>query len=290
MSQVTDVIALVFDFDDTLVPDSTTKLLRHYGIDTEEFWGTSAKQLIHQGYDPPAAYLKLLLDNVGPGKPLGELTNEGLRQFGTTLDGDFHEGLPDFFEEIRSTTASKFKNIDVEFYIVSGGLQAILDGSEIVRKYFSAVYGCQLAGDTEEGTLKYIKRSITFTEKTRYLFEINKGIPPEASRENPYLVNEAVAEKDRRVPFTNFIYVGDGQTDIPCFSLVQKMNGTAFGVFDPSKEAKAKQALEAFLKPGRVVSMHAPKYTPDSELGAMLRAAVATRCSAIQLQRRTAFA
>jgi hypothetical protein len=67
------------------------------------------------------------------------------------------------------------------------------------------------------------------------------------------------------------------------------MNGTAFGVFDPSKETKAEQALEEFLKPGRVVSMHAPKYSSQSELGAMLRAAVATRCSAIQIQRRTAF-
>jgi hypothetical protein len=183
---------------------------------------------------------------------------------------------------------AKFKNIEVEFYIVSGGLQAILDGSEIVRKYFTAAYGCQLGGDTEDGVLKYIKRSITFTEKTRYLFEINKGVDSEASRSNPYLVNLAVPESSRRIPFANFIYVGDGMTDIPCFSLVQKMGGIAFGIFDPLNEGKAKQALEEFLKPGRVVSVHAPKYGPDNELGSMLRAAVVTRCAAIQLQRNTA--
>lgn len=289
MSQVTDIIALIFDFDETLVPDSTTKLLVQHGIDPNDFWGKRAKSLIQEGYDPPTAYLRLLLDNIGQGKRLGLLTNEKLRQFGSTLDKEFHTGLPEFFDEVRTTVKKNFRDIEVEFYIVSGGLQAILDGSQVVRKYFSAAYGCQLGGDTEDGVLKYIKRSITFTEKTRYLFEINKGIDPSDSRSNPYLVNQAVAERNRRIPFTNVIYVGDGMTDIPCFSLVQKMGGTAFGIFDPSKEGKAKQALEEFLKPGRVVSVHAPKYGPDSELGAMLRAAVATRCAAIQLQRRTAF-
>ena len=85
------------------------------------------------------------------------------------------------------------------------------------------------------------------------------------------------------------IYVGDGVTDIPCFSLLQKFKGLAFGVFDPAKKDKAKQALEEFLQPRRVTSMHAPRFTPDSELGAMLRTAIANRCLAIQLQRKAAF-
>jgi hypothetical protein len=55
-----------------------------------------------------------------------------------------------------------------------------------------------------------------------------------------------------------------------------------------SNKDKAKQALEEFLQPNRVVSMHAPKFTPDSELGAMLRTAIANRCLAIQLQRKAA--
>jgi FMN phosphatase YigB (HAD superfamily) len=79
MSQITDIVAVVFDFDDTLVPDSTTKLLQDHGIDTAHFWGVEAKELIAQGYDPPAACLKLLLDNIGPDKPLGNLTNQRLR-------------------------------------------------------------------------------------------------------------------------------------------------------------------------------------------------------------------
>lgn len=87
-----------------------------------------------------------------------------------------------------------------------------------------------------QGPLKYIKRCITFTEKTRYLFEINKRIDPNESKSNPYLMNISFPDAQRRIPFANMIYVGDGITDIPCFSMVQKFKGLAFGVFVPAKK------------------------------------------------------
>src|SRR5215472_14077162 len=108
MSQVTDIVAVIFDFDDTLLPDSTTMLLKAHGIDTDDFWGKQARELIQQGYDPPTAYLNLMLKNVGDGKSLGPLTNQDLINFGGTLDGTFHEGLPQFFEDIRFDVRSRF--------------------------------------------------------------------------------------------------------------------------------------------------------------------------------------
>jgi phosphoserine phosphatase len=52
-----NVIALIFDFDDTLTPDSTNKLLHKYGIDTKEFWEVSVKKLVDDEWDPTLAYL-----------------------------------------------------------------------------------------------------------------------------------------------------------------------------------------------------------------------------------------
>ena len=101
MSQVTDIVAVIFDFDDTLLPDSTTMLLKSHGIDTDDFLGKQARELILQGYDPPAAYLNLMLKNVGEGKPLGLLTNQRLIDFGSSLDSSFHQGLPQFFDDTR---------------------------------------------------------------------------------------------------------------------------------------------------------------------------------------------
>ena len=39
------------------------------------------------------------------------------------------------------------------------------------------------------------------------------------------------------------IYIGDGLTDVPCFSLLEKNGGLAFGVFKPGQES-AKQAFQ----------------------------------------------
>jgi hypothetical protein len=286
MSQVTvtEIIALVFDFDDTLMPDSTSKLLRAYSIKPEDFWPRS-NELLEQGYDQSSAYLKLLLDNVRDGRPLGKLTNDDLMRFGGTLDGDFFPGLPGFFEDIRAQVSSRFRNIDVEFYIISGGLQAIMQGNGIVRKYFSAAYGCQLGEDPGTKVVNHIKRGITFTEKTRYLFEINKGIKQADSEVNPFLVNKDVKHEDRRIPVKNMVYVGDGLTDIPCFSTVKVFGGQAFGVFDPTNPEKTKRALLEFLVPRRVVGMYRPRYGDTDELGALLRMWVINRAAEIQIER-----
>lgn len=279
-------LAVVFDFDDTLVPDSTTQFLRSKGIDTEKFWGEQARDLIKKGYDPAMAFLRLFLDNVGPTKPLGTLKNSDLRAFGKRLDSTFYPGIPGLFRDLRKIAAHP--NISIDFYIISGGLRDMMEGSTVVAKNFKAVYGCQLEEDAASGYLAHIMRCVTFTEKTRYLFEINKGLSQSDANSNPYLVNKPIEEKARDVPIGNIIYVGDGLTDIPCFSVVQKNGGMAFGVFDPSTERSAKKALIEFLKPKRVTSTHAPRYRKTDELGALLRAAVATRCTDIALAEKQA--
>lgn len=280
------VLAMVFDFDDTLAPDSTTKLLALAGIDTDRFWNVDAKRLVAKGYDSPHAYLRLLLDEIGPGRRLGTLKEADLRALGATLDDAFYPGLPDIFDHLRASVA-QYRDISVEFYITSGGLQQVIEGSAIVGKYFSGVYGC-LLGEAEDGVLRYIKRCVTFTEKTRFLFEINKGLVASDTLANPFLVNKDLPQEDRRVPFKNIIYVGDGLTDIPCFSLVKLMGGVPFGVFQPGEESSAKKAFLEFLRPARVVSMHGPRYGKTDELGSMLRTAVETRCASIEIERSQA--
>ena len=160
-----------------------------------------------------------------------------------------------------------------------------MEGSGVVRKYFSAAYGCQLGEDPETKIVNHIKRSITFTEKTRYLFEINKGIKQRDSERNPFLVNKDVPQDKRRIPFKNIVYVGDGLTDIPCFSTVKQLGGQAFGLFDPTNAEKTRRALLEFLVPRRVVGMYRPRYGDTDELGALLRMWVFNRATEIQIER-----
>lgn len=269
-------IAVIFDFDDTLMPDSTTELIKVHGIDPDEFWGTTVKDLLLTGYEPALAYLNRILDNTGKDRPLGLMTNGKLRDFGKTLSNNFYPGVPTLFKELREIAAAVSKDINIEFYIVSGGLQDMLAEIPLLKKNFSAIYGCQFGEHPRTGVIHQIKKCVTFTEKTRYIFEINKGISPLAVEENKYAVNKDVPVAKRRIPFKNMIYVGDGLTDIPCFSLVKRMGGMAFGIFNPLEQRSAKRALLEFLSTDRVISMHAPRYRKSDELGALLRAAVST--------------
>jgi len=284
---VQDIIAIIFDFDDTLLPDSTSLFLESHGIDVVRFWKEEAKSLLDDGYDPTLAYLNLILDYTSPGKELVNLKVQDLRAFGASLDDKFFPGVHTLAQDLGNLVREVSRDIAVELYIISGGLQDVIEGSDFVKKTFTGVYGCTFGTD-EDGILRRIKRAVTFTEKTRYIFEINKGITPAATANNQYLVNKFVKEEDRRIPFKNMIYLGDGLTDIPCFSLLKKTGGTTFGIFKPSDKASAKRAFLEFLKTDRVVSTHSAKFEGHDDLGALLRTAVTTTASRIRLSREQA--
>lgn len=279
MSAPQNVIAVVFDFDDTLTDDSTTQLLQSAGIDAADFWKNRAASLLKSGWDPTLAYLKLILDEVGDGKPLGRLTNAKLREFGASLK--IYPGIASLFKDLQSIAeAHPLSNPAVEFYVVSGGLEEIIRGSKIA-KHLHGIWGNCFVEN--EGRIAHVKNVVTFTEKTKHLFEINKGIVAK-SRIEHYAVNQQVAPSARRVPFKNMIYVGDGLTDVPCFSLVQHFGGTGFGVFDPKKEGSPKKAYETLVTTRRTISTHSPHYRKTDDLGAIIRAAVAQICGRLDLE------
>ena len=58
------VLAVVFDFDETLVPDSTSKPLQSRGVDPHELWTNHVRRRLEQGFDPTLAYHGLILDCV----------------------------------------------------------------------------------------------------------------------------------------------------------------------------------------------------------------------------------
>ncbi len=281
MSAPQNVVAVIFDFDDTLTDDSTTQLLASRGIDPARFWGVTMKERVDSGWDPALAYLNYIVENVGTDRQFGSLTNQDLKDFGKGLK--FYNGLPGLFRDLREIASEhRISNPVVEFYVISGGLEDVIRGSSIA-KHLDGIWGCQF--HEEGGQIRAVKNVISFTEKTRFIFEINKGL---RSRNKPYAVNEGMDESSRRVPFRHMIYVGDGLTDVPCFSLIQRFGGKAFGVFDPKKVGSPRKAFEKLLTPHRVSSLNAPKYRKTDDLGALLRMAVSSICSEIDMATRTA--
>ena len=139
MSAPQNIIALIFDFDDTLTDDSTSRLLEEYKIDADDFWNRQVKKRVDDEWDPTLAYLDLILENIGDDRPLGNLRNEDLRKLGAKLE--FYKGLPELFGSLKKDVAEhRISNPSIEFYIISGGLEEIIRGSSIAG-YFHGIWG-----------------------------------------------------------------------------------------------------------------------------------------------------
>ena len=273
----TEKIAVIFDFDDTLAPDSVTQLVEERNVESERFWKDKFTQRVRSGFDPTIATLSLLTDEAALDGSFDGLTKSELRSVGESLDQDIFEGVNGLLNDFDDI-AEAYDGVTVNPYIISEGLHEAINGTTLVDE-FEAVYASELSAD-EEGSITGIKRAISFTDKTRYLFEINKGISRTESEENPYRVNKRTSRNAPTVPFENIIYVGDGLTDIPCFSLVQDRNGRAFGVYDPENPSIKQEAVSGIGSPQRTLgSSNKPGYTSDDRLGSILRLTVEGMCA-----------
>ncbi|CFP69124.1 Uncharacterised protein [Bordetella pertussis] len=256
---MSDVIALVFDFDDTLASDSTTGFLESIGVDTASFWKDQVDPLLsQQDWDPVPAYLYQMIQLSRQGSH-GLITRERLREWGVRLA--LHDGVQTLFGRLRA--AVRATPIAHEF-------------TEIWASEF--VYG-------EDGGISFPRRIVSFTDKTRYLFHIQKGLIGREYRNKPFEVNRKVPEDRLRVPFDQMVFVGDGYTDIPCFSLIRSAGGFAFGVWDPKHRDKRSRAW-GFIEEGRVSNLNQARYDEQAELYQWLEEAVTSLAGRIALKSR----
>ena len=259
MSAAQTTIGLVYDYDQTLSPSYMTDevLFPHYGISGEQFWKRANALVDEQGFDGELAYLKTLLDCLTPDRP----TNAELRALGSMLK--FNPGVPEMFSEVNAilTEAHRALGIRIEHYIISSGLKELLEGSAL-RPHVKAIFGCEFAED-REGRISFPKRVIGHTTKTQFIFRINKGmLEPHED------VNDHMPADLRPVPFQNMIYIGDGPTDVPCFTLMRKYGGNAIAVYNPEDKTRTsfRKCYQLTAHADRVKYIAPSDYRPTSHL------------------------
>jgi hypothetical protein len=289
-----NIIACIWDFDKTLIPGYMQEpIFEYYHVDPKTFWRevNQLPQYYRQhGLDlivPDTVYLNHFITYAQEGVFAG-LNNKHLKELGAKIK--FYVGLPEFFDEIRAfiKTNPKFQQheIQLEHYIVSTGLRQMILGSKIAP-YIDGVWGCEFvenspsagyldpekAGKKAPAGKKIISQiayALDNTTKTRAIFEINKGsnIIPEID------VNAKIPDEDRRVPFQNMIYVADGPSDIPVFSMLNQFGGRTFAVFRPGSKAEFSQ-VNNLQKQGRIQSFGEANYTQGSQTAMWLKNAAA---------------
>lgn len=273
-----NIIAVIFDFDETLAPDSTSSFLESIGLDVPNFWRRH-KRFVKKGWDPIPAYLQMMIDESRSRKQGERITRESLMQWGKKVKP--YTGVGNLFSRIEKQVQSVNSEIKTEFYVVSSGIGEVIRSTKIAPR-FTDIWACEFAYNPR-GEIDALQNIVSFTDKTRFLFQISKGIIGPRARSEPFLVNEKIAREHLRIPFDQMIVVGDGFTDIPCFSLVQKNNGVAIGVYDRESRERWGKAW-GFIKNQRVTHMVAADYRKYSGLDDAMSMAVDKISKNITLQ------
>lgn len=264
-----NIIAIVWDFDKTLVDGyMQDPIFEHYGVNASEFWkevnALPEKYKKEQDVlvNPDTIYLNQFIHYAKDGKFKG-LTNEKLKEFGKNLK--FYKGVPEIFDKTKKLVETnplyQEYDIKVEHYIVSTGMTQVIKGSSVMP-FVEHVWGCELIeGVDKDGDpcISEIGYTIDNTSKTRALFEINKGVHSRDGREG-VKVNTKIPEEFRRVHFINMMYVADGPSDIPAFSVVNKNNGATFAIY-PKGNMTAMKQVEQMRADGRINMYAEADYT-----------------------------
>jgi hypothetical protein len=259
-----NTIAIIWDFDKTLIPGyMQDPIFEKYGVDAGKFWeevDSLAARYAEQGImvNPETIYLNHIITCAQQGIFKG-LDNKTLKELGAKIK--FYDGIPDIFDKLKKVIADNDKyakfGIHVEHYIVSTGLTQMIRGS-MVDKYVDGIWGCEFIEEPVQSDMaehiqysdKIISQTgyiVDNTSKTRALFEINKG----ANKFEYINVNSKIEANDRRVPFSSMIYIADGPSDVPAFSILNQHGGHTFAIY-PKGDHKAWKQVDALRRDDRI--------------------------------------
>ena len=248
-------IALVYDFDGTLSPKPMQEyaFLPKINTDPAAFWAESNRLAREHAADPLITYMHLLYKKAKERNvriDRGDLVAQGKHL-------ELYPGVEAWFDAIGAYVKEHAQSYGVvlRHCLISSGLTEIIEGTSIYSRFHN-VFASEYWFEAYD--LPYPKRVITDTGKTQYLFRINKGVEDLGQS-----INQHMPEDARPIPFSNMIYFGDGDTDVPSMAVTRKNGGHAVAVHPPGKH-KAK-CVELF-KAGRCDFFAPADYRKGSDL------------------------
>ena len=252
------VVAICYDFDKTLSPDDMQAqgYIQSVGYDIEEFWKKSNGLASTNDMDQNLAYMYLMKTEA---EGVHVFNKKTLVEYGSKVK--LFPGVKEWFERIREY--GKEHGVIVEHYIISSGLKEMIEGTEVASS-FTKIYASSFYFN-EKGVAEWPAQVVNYTNKTQFLFRIEKGILDV----NDSRVNDYFSPEELRIPFRNMIYIGDSDTDVPCMKLVNSYGGHSIGVYNP--DTKDKQKVYRMIKDNRIKYFAPADYSEGTELDLLVK-------------------
>ena len=252
------IIAFLYDFDKTLCTTDMEDyaFIPSLGYTPAEFWGRANAFGWENRMDGLLAYMYTMIQECAAQNI--KLDRAFLNHCGESIQ--LFPGVREWFARINAFGESL--GVQVEHYVISSGLREIIEGSGIAQE-FREIYACEFYYN-ENGDACWPKLDVNFTNKTQFVYRINKGIL-DVSRDKE--LNDSMPDDSKRVPFTNMSYMGDGHSDVPCMKMMRAYGGQAIAVY----QASNRQGVEKLLADGRVDFIFPADYREGMELDRTVR-------------------
>jgi hypothetical protein len=201
-------------------------------------------------------------------------------QYGSGIT--FFDGVETYFDRINHYASEK--NIELDHYVISSGLREFINGTSIAG-HFTSIFASGYRYDAK-GVAVWPAMAINFTNKTQFLFRINKGITN--SWDNS-LINRYLPEGDRPVPFHQMMYIGDGETDVPAMKMIKLRGGTAIAVYNQligstKDKPSPKQICEELIFQNRADYIAPADYSEGSTLDKLIKLNIDKIAAGIELR------
>jgi hypothetical protein len=255
-------VAIAYDFDGTLSPGNMQEhgFLPDIGLSPTKFWNMADQLAKKHEADSVLTYMNLMLIKA---KEAGvSMRRQDIKNHGKSVK--LFKGVKTWFKRINDY--GKGSGLKVEHYVISSGLREMIEGTSIAHE-FKVIYASSFKYDPNN-VAEWPALAINFTTKTQYLFRINKGVLDVYDSKK---INEFVPMEDRPIPFKRMIFVGDGETDIPCFSLVKSLGGHSIAVYKP-KTKGAKEKAEKLVDDERVNFIAPADYSENGGIEDIVKA------------------
>lgn len=246
------IVAIMYDFDKTLCTENMQEysFIPSVGMQSREFWDMTAVVAREESMDQVLTYMYCMVEKAKEtGNPL---TREAMVALGRDIE--YHPGVEGWFDRINRY--GEEAGVKVEHYVVSSGLKEIIEGTSIA-KYFERIYACEFL--YKDGQAYWPKMAVNYTNKTQFVYRINKGV---LDIDNDVDLNRSQPDSQKRVFFSNMIYIGDGLTDVPCMKLVKQSGGHSIALYQPGKAYKT----APLLRHDRVDWMFEADFSEGSQL------------------------